>query len=135
MTGEHRHTNDTTYGQRVSPHSLPTLLCFNFFPTAQNILKCEAFTNTIENKSDVSNCHRTNEVHEHQKTIKSPFVNGTFGFAPPTSRPFCKCEAFANTAEKQTIREQNQKSHFLLPITIGTPTRMITLQIDKNRDK
>jgi type I restriction enzyme M protein len=39
LTGEHRHKNDTTIGQRVSRHSLPTLLCFNFFPTAQNILK------------------------------------------------------------------------------------------------
>ena len=39
MTGEHRHKNDTTNGQRVSRHSLPTLLCFIFLPTAQNILK------------------------------------------------------------------------------------------------
>ncbi len=39
MTGDQRHKNDTTFGQRVSRHSLPTLLCFNFFPTAQNILK------------------------------------------------------------------------------------------------
>ncbi|HMR55666.1 MAG TPA: hypothetical protein PKC10_00020 [Cyclobacteriaceae bacterium] len=30
MTGEHRHRNDTTNGQRVSRQSLPTLLCFNF---------------------------------------------------------------------------------------------------------
>jgi hypothetical protein len=29
---------------------LPTLLCFNFFPTAQNILNCEAITNTFKNK-------------------------------------------------------------------------------------
>jgi hypothetical protein len=42
LTGEHRHKNDTTNGQRVSRHSLPTLLCFNFFPTAQNILKFSA---------------------------------------------------------------------------------------------
>ena len=59
LIGEHRHKNDTTNGQGVSRHSLPTLLCFNFFSTAQNIL----------------NCHRT---------------NGTFGFSPPTSRPFSK---------------------------------------------
>jgi len=39
LTGEHRHTKDTTNGQRVSRHSLPALLCFNFFPTAQKILK------------------------------------------------------------------------------------------------
>ena len=30
MTGEHRHRNDITNGQRVSQHSLPTL-CFLFF--------------------------------------------------------------------------------------------------------
>jgi hypothetical protein len=42
LTGEHRHKNDTTIGQRVSRHSLPTLLCFNFFPTAQNILNFNA---------------------------------------------------------------------------------------------
>ena len=39
LTGEHGHKNDTTNGQRVSRHSLPALLCFNFFPTAQKILK------------------------------------------------------------------------------------------------
>ena len=39
MTGDQGHKNDTTNGQRVSRHSLPTLLCFIFFPTAQNILK------------------------------------------------------------------------------------------------
>lgn len=39
MTGEHGHRKDIAIRQRVSRHSLPTLLCFNFFPTAQNILK------------------------------------------------------------------------------------------------
>jgi len=69
LTGEHRHTNDTTNGQRVSRHSLPTLLCFNFFPTAQNILKFSSRT------------------------------NGTFGFAQHTSRPFAKPKEplFSNT--------------------------------------
>jgi hypothetical protein len=38
LTGEHRHKNDTTNGQGVSQHSLPTILCFNFFPTAQKNL-------------------------------------------------------------------------------------------------
>ena len=42
MTGEHRHKNDSTNGQRVSRHSLSSLLCFNFFPTAQNILNYNA---------------------------------------------------------------------------------------------
>lgn len=28
-------------------------------------------------------CHRTNEVHEHQKPIMNPFVNGTYAFALP----------------------------------------------------
>jgi hypothetical protein len=53
LTGEHRHKNDTTNGQGVSQHSLPTILCFNFFPTAQ--------------KKFNFYCHRT---------------NGTFAFAP-----------------------------------------------------
>jgi hypothetical protein len=61
LKGDQRHRNDTTFGQRVSQHSLPTLLCFNFLPTAQNILKFSA--------------SRT---------------NGTFGFARHTSRPFAK---------------------------------------------
>jgi len=30
LTGDKRHRNNTTNGQRVSRHSLPTLLCFNF---------------------------------------------------------------------------------------------------------
>ncbi len=47
-------------------------------PTAQKELKCGAFTNTIEKECYVSNfCHRT---------------SGTFGFAQPTSRPFCKAQ-------------------------------------------
>ena len=32
LTSEHRHTNNTTNRQRVSRHSLPTLLYFLFFP-------------------------------------------------------------------------------------------------------
>lgn len=35
MTGDQRHREDTTFGQRVSQHSLRILLCSNFFPTAQ----------------------------------------------------------------------------------------------------
>ena len=42
MKGDQGYKNDTTNGQRVSRHSLPTLLCFIFFPTAQNILKFNA---------------------------------------------------------------------------------------------
>lgn len=49
--------NDTTNGQRVSRHSLPTLLCFNFFPTAQNIL----------------NCHRTNGTFGFALPTSRPF--------------------------------------------------------------
>jgi len=32
LTGEHGHKNDKTIGQRVSRHSLPTLLYFLFSP-------------------------------------------------------------------------------------------------------
>jgi hypothetical protein len=39
LTGKTGHRNNTTNGQRVSRHSLPTLLFFIFLPTAQNILK------------------------------------------------------------------------------------------------
>jgi hypothetical protein len=53
LTGEHRHKNDTTNGQRVSRHSLTYPSCFNFFPTAQKKIEFH--------------CHRT---------------NGTFAFAP-----------------------------------------------------
>ena len=35
---------------------------------------------------------RTNEVHEHQKTIINPFVNGTFGFARHKSRTFANAK-------------------------------------------
>ncbi len=42
MAGEHRHKNDSTNGQRVSRHSLSSLICFNFFPPAQNILNFNA---------------------------------------------------------------------------------------------
>jgi len=53
LTGDQGHRNDIKNGQRVSRHSLPTLLCLNFFPTAQKKLNFY--------------CHRT---------------NGTFAFAP-----------------------------------------------------
>jgi len=46
LTGEQRHTDHIENGQRVSRHSLPTLLCFNFFPTAQKILKFYASPQT-----------------------------------------------------------------------------------------
>jgi hypothetical protein len=39
LTRRTGHKNDITKGQRESLHSLPTLLCFIFLPTAQNILK------------------------------------------------------------------------------------------------
>jgi len=52
LTGDQRHRNDTTNGQRVSRHSLPTL-CFLF----------------------ISNPH-------FLKTILSQPASGTFGFAP-----------------------------------------------------
>jgi hypothetical protein len=39
LTSDQKHTDHIATGQRVSRHSLPTLLCFIFFPTAQNILK------------------------------------------------------------------------------------------------
>jgi hypothetical protein len=38
LTGD-QHTDHISNGQRVSRHSFPTLLCFNFFPTAQKKLK------------------------------------------------------------------------------------------------
>jgi len=52
LTGEHRHKNDITNGQRVSRHSLPTL-CFLFFSHPHFL-----------------------------KTILSQPASGTFGFAP-----------------------------------------------------
>lgn len=39
MTGKTRHRNNITNGQREDRHSLPTLLCFIFLPTAQKILE------------------------------------------------------------------------------------------------
>jgi hypothetical protein len=78
---------------------LPTLLCFNFFPTAQNILKYGVFTNTFINKNDVSNYHRT---------------NGTFGFARPQADPSAKPKE---------------------PFFANALTKIVSLPIDKNRDK
>jgi hypothetical protein len=75
LTGD-QHTDHIENGQRVSRHSLPTLLYFLFSPP--HIFLIQFY------------CHRTNEVHEHQKTIINPFVNGTFGFARHTSQPFAK---------------------------------------------
>ncbi len=83
MTGKTGHRNNTTIGQRVSRHSLPTLLCFIFLPTPQNILKYEVFTNTIENKSAVS------------KFIANPQM------------------AHLVLPDTQANPSQNQKSHFL----------------------
>jgi hypothetical protein len=39
LTGDQRHTDHIATGQQLSRHSLPPLLYFTFFPTAQNILK------------------------------------------------------------------------------------------------
>lgn len=39
LTGEHEYKDNTIFGQQVSRHSLLIPVCFNFFPTAQNILK------------------------------------------------------------------------------------------------
>lgn len=47
------------------------------------------------------------------KFLLTSRTNGTFDFARHTSRPFSKCEAFANTAENQTLGEQNQKSRLI----------------------
>jgi len=85
LTGEHRHRNDTKNGQRVSRHSLPTLLCFNFFPTAQNILNFNASSQMAH--------------------LVLPLPQ-----ADPSAKP----------------KE---------PFFAIAPTRMITLQIDKNRHK
>ena len=77
MTDE-RHTNDTTNGQRVSRHALPTQ-CFLFFPTAHFL-----------------------------KTILASRTNGTFGFSRHTSRPFTKPkEPFFANADKQIIKLDN----------------------------
>jgi len=74
LTGDKRHSNDITNGQRVIQNSLPTLLCFNFFPTAQKKLKFYA--------------SRT---------------NGTFAFARHTSQRFAKPkEPFFATAPNTT---------------------------------
>ncbi len=61
MTGEYRHRNDTTNGQRVSRHSLPTFLYFLFFPPTHFFI-----------------------------SILSQTAFGTFGFARYSSRPFAK---------------------------------------------
>jgi hypothetical protein len=92
-----------------------------FFPTAQKILNCEAITNTIENNNAVSNfyCHRANEVHEHQKTIINPFVNGTtcpdlsgFGFFQHTSQ----------RSKYQKAYPDFSGSHFLANVRTERPT-------------
>lgn len=64
----------------------------------------------------MSNCHRTIRRRESQtqKTILNPSVNGKLGFSRHTS-----------------LRSKNQKSHLFA----YTPTKMLNLQIDKNRDK
>ena len=77
MTGDQRHKDDTTFGQRVSRHSLPTLQCFIFFPTAQNILK-----------------------------FSGSRTNGTFAFAPTRkANPSAKAKEpfFANAPIKNRI--------------------------------
>jgi hypothetical protein len=85
LTGEQGHRNDTTNGQRVSRHSLSTLLCFNFIPNAQNILNFKA------------NAQMAHLVLPH-----------------PQARPSAKPKE---------------------PFFAISPTRMITLRIDKNRHK
>jgi len=47
LTGEQRHTDHIVNRQRVSRNKLPTLLCFNFFPNAQNILNCQPTNGTF----------------------------------------------------------------------------------------
>ena len=60
MTGD-QHTDHILKGQRVSRHSLPTLLYFLFSPP-----------------------------HIFFNSILASRTNGTFGFARHTSRPFAK---------------------------------------------
>jgi len=75
LTGNQRHKNDITFGQRESRQSLLPLMCFNFPPTTQNLLKFYA--------------SRT---------------NGTFGFTRHTSRHFAKQkEPFFATALMERV--------------------------------
>ena len=93
MIGDQGRKNDKTNGQRVSRHSLPTFLCFIFFtlkfnfysaefvntkvfPTAQNILKYEVFTNTIINKSSVSKFYASPQM-AHLVLPDIPIAVGT----------------------------------------------------------
>jgi hypothetical protein len=63
------------------PTRQPNASCFNFFAPAQNILNCEAITNTIKNKSEVSKffgCPQTAHLQAAQantqpKLAKEPF--------------------------------------------------------------
>jgi hypothetical protein len=74
LTGDQRHRNDITNGQRVGRHLLPTLLCFIFFPTAQNILKFYANPQmahlVLPNaQADPSQNQKSHFLPPHQMTI------------------------------------------------------------------
>ena len=74
MTGEHGHRKDIAIRQRVSRHSLPTLLCFIFFPTAQNILKFYASPQMAhlvlpDTQADPSQNQKSHFLPTHQMTI------------------------------------------------------------------
>ena len=80
MTGDQRHRNNTTNGQRVSRHSLPTLLCFNFSQRTKN-LKYGVFTNSSKNNCDVSKFYadpqtahlQAAQANAQPKLAKEPF--------------------------------------------------------------
>jgi len=64
LTGDQRHRYNTTNGQRVSRHSLPTLLCFNFSQRT-NILKFYANPQTAHLQAA--------KVNAQAKLAKEPF--------------------------------------------------------------
>lgn len=83
MTGD-QHTDHISNGQRVSRHSLPTLLYFLFSPP-----------------------------HIFFNSILASRTNGTFGFARHTSRPFAKPKEpfFANALTDLPIEKSNLDDH------------------------
>jgi len=83
LTGD-QHTDHISNGQRVSRHSLPTLLYFLFSPP-----------------------------HIFFNSILDSRTNGTFGFARHTSRPFAKPKEpfFANAQTDLSIEKTNLDDH------------------------
>jgi len=105
LTGDQRHKKDITNGQRVSRHSLPTLLYFLFSPP-----------HIFFNSNKLSDSRAPLKEKLNKRVILCRHANGTLAFAPTAqSQPFGKSQR-AVSANALTELSDN-KTDFLRILT------------------